>query len=88
MDGRILDAVERLHQKTGTSLKPIGTPLDRRNHRCEKIGRLVLHAITASERSNSSSEPRENLRQQQLAPISTQPLNDIDEIEAYGRGPR
>ncbi|HVT28067.1 MAG TPA: excinuclease ABC subunit UvrA, partial [Lacipirellulaceae bacterium] len=91
-DGRILDAIERRIQKSGAFAE---TNWNNRSiveiTAAKKSDGWFFHAITGERwlvklkfRTAKKTFEREKL----VADLGLKPLNDIDEIEAYGRGPR
>ncbi|HEY4234582.1 MAG TPA: excinuclease ABC subunit UvrA [Lacipirellulaceae bacterium] len=91
-DGRILDAVETRIHELGTFNE---TNWNSRTiveiTAAKKSDGWFFHAITGERwllklkfRTNKKTFDREKL----VADLGLKPLNDIDEIEAYGRGPR
>ena len=91
-DGRILDAVETRIHELGTFNE---TNWNNRTiveiSAAKKSDGWFFHAITGERwllklkfRTNKKTFDREKL----VADLGLKPLNDIDEIEAYGRGPR
>ena len=91
-DGRILDAIERRIQKLGDFAE---TNWNNRTiveiTAAKKSDGWFFHAITGERwlvklkfRTAKKTFERDKL----VADLGLKPLNDIDEIEAYGRGPR
>jgi excinuclease ABC subunit A len=91
-DGRILDAIERRVQKLGDFA---ATNWNNRSiveiTAAKKADGWFFHAITGERwlvklkfRTAKKTFDREKL----VADLGLKPLNDLDDIEAYGRGPR
>ena len=92
-DGRILDAIEQRIQELGRlRATRIGTiARSSKSPAAKKSDGWFFHAITGERwlvklkfRTAKKTFERDTL----VADLGLKPLNDIDEIEAYGRGPR
>jgi excinuclease ABC subunit A len=91
-DGRILDAIEQRIQDIGDF-----SPTNWNNRTIvevtgsKKIDGWFFHAITGERwlvKLKFRTAKKTFLRDTLVADLGLKPLNDIDEIEAYGRGPR